>query len=493
MLGDRLLRAAHHIFILVLVVGSVIALSAQAVVDPRYVEFNASPDHNTVTSDGTPLVERYSLAIYPVGSSVAFTTVNLGKPSPDTGGVIRVDFLPLLAVLPTPGVNFEARVAAVGPGGSTNSTISNTFSFSSVCSSSISPTSRSVAQSATTGSVSVTAGTGCTWSASSNASWITLTGATSGTGNGTVPYSVAPNGTSSQRNGTVTIAGQTFTITQAAMSCTYSLTPTSRSMTAAGGSNTTSVTAPSGCAWTAVSSDTSWLTVTGGASGSGNGVVTFNASANQTTTPRAASISIGGQTFTLNQAAGSCSFSLSPGSQSVAAAGGNVSTNVTASVSTCAWSATSNAAWLTVTTGATGTGNGSTTVRAAANTGSGQRSGTVVVAGQSFSVTQAGSSCTYALSPVSRNMSAQPGTGSASVTTTAGCAWQAITSATWITVTSSGTGSGTLTYQVTDNRGFRERTGTINVGTQVHTVTQRGTGGPSAPRNTRVTSTGGSD
>jgi hypothetical protein len=493
MLGDRLLRAAHHVLIVLLVVGSVIALSAQAVVDPRFVEFNASPDHTTVTSDGTPVVERYSLAFYPVGSSVAFTTVNLGKPPVGAGGVIRVDFLPLLSVQPTPGVSFEARVAAVGPGGSTNSSVSNAFSFSSVCSSSISPTSRSVAQTATAGSVAVTAGTGCTWSASSNASWITLTGATSGTGNGTVPYSVAPNGTSSQRNGTVAIAGQTFTVTQAAMSCTYSLTPTSRSMTAAGGTNTTNVTAPTGCAWTAVSSATSWLTVTDGASGSGNGVVTFNATANQTSTPRAGSISIGGQTFTVNQAAGSCSFSLSPGAQSVAASGGNASTNVTASLSTCGWSATSNATWLTVTTGATGTGNGSTTVRAAANNGSAQRTGTVAIAGQTFSVTQPGSNCTYALSPLTRNMSAQPATASMSVTTAAGCAWQGTTSATWITITSSGTGSGTLTYQVADNKGFRERTGTINVGSEVHTITQRGTGGPSAPRNTRVTTAGGSD
>ena len=45
--------------------------------------------------------------------------------------------------------------------------------------------------------------------------WITITGGASGTGNGTVGYSVASNTTATSRIGTITIAGQTFTVTQA--------------------------------------------------------------------------------------------------------------------------------------------------------------------------------------------------------------------------------------------------------------------------------------
>ena len=75
------------------------------------------------------------------------------------------------------------------------------------------------------------------------------------------------------------------------------------------------------------------------------------------------------------------------------AAGEATSIAVTAG-STCAWSATSNAAWLTVSAGATGTGNGSVSVAVAANTGA-QRSGTMTIAGQTFTVTQA-APCTYA-------------------------------------------------------------------------------------------------
>ena len=54
---------------------------------------------------------------------------------------------------------------------------------------------------------------------------------------------------------------------QAAGSCTYSLSPTSASPGAAYFNGTITVTAGSGCTWTAASNATSWLTITGGASG----------------------------------------------------------------------------------------------------------------------------------------------------------------------------------------------------------------------------------
>ena len=53
----------------------------------------------------------------------------------------------------------------------------------------------------------------CTWSAWSNASWLSITGY-SGTGSGAVNYTVAANRTGAARSGTLTISGQTFTVTQ---------------------------------------------------------------------------------------------------------------------------------------------------------------------------------------------------------------------------------------------------------------------------------------
>jgi hypothetical protein len=56
----------------------------------------------------------------------------------------------------------------------------------------------------------------CSWTAVSNDSWITITSGSSGIGSGTVSYSIAANTTGSSRTGTITIGGQTFTVTQTA-------------------------------------------------------------------------------------------------------------------------------------------------------------------------------------------------------------------------------------------------------------------------------------
>ena len=63
--------------------------------------------------------------------------------------------------------------------------------------------------------MSVTTGAGCGWTAVSNDAWITVTAGSSGSGNGTVDYSVVANNGAS-RTGTITIAGATFAVEQAA-------------------------------------------------------------------------------------------------------------------------------------------------------------------------------------------------------------------------------------------------------------------------------------
>ena len=83
------------------------------------------------------------------------------------------------------------------------------------CTYTISPTSKSFTSAGGSGSVSVTAGAGCSRTATSNAAWVTITAGSSGTGNGTVSYTVASNTGTTSRTGTLTIAGKTFTITQA--------------------------------------------------------------------------------------------------------------------------------------------------------------------------------------------------------------------------------------------------------------------------------------
>jgi Zn-dependent metalloprotease len=107
-------------------------------------------------------------------------------------------------------------VSAVGNDGTTHTAATDVPSdCGGTCTFSINPTSASFASTGGTGSVSVTASAGCNWTAVSNATFITITGGASGTGNGTVSYSVAINAGTTSRTGTMTIAGQTFTVTQA--------------------------------------------------------------------------------------------------------------------------------------------------------------------------------------------------------------------------------------------------------------------------------------
>jgi hypothetical protein len=64
------------------------------------------------------------------------------------------------------------------------------------------------------GSVTVAAPVGCAWTAASSAAWLTFSGASSGSGNGTVSYTVAPNGGRFGRTGTIGIAGRSVLVMQ---------------------------------------------------------------------------------------------------------------------------------------------------------------------------------------------------------------------------------------------------------------------------------------
>ncbi len=445
-------------------------------VDPHTAEFDPSADHYNTTPTGQPMVTRYDLEFYNVGATSPFMTADLGKPDPQGDGKIRVDLATAMVALPPPGVVYEARVSAVGPGGSAASALSNQFMFSVPCAYAISPTSKSLAAAGGSNSVSVsvTSGSGCAWTAVSNVSWLTITSGASGTGNGTVSYTAAANSSTSPRTGTMTIAGQTFTVTQAGITCSYSLSPTSASAGDTGGANSVAVTAPAGCSWTASSND-AWLTVTAGASGSGAGTVSYSVAANSSISSRSGTLTIGGQTFTVTQAGITCSYSLSPTSASAGDTGGANSVAVTAPAG-CSWTASSNDAWLTVTAGASGSGAGTVSYGVAANSSISSRSGTLTIGGQTFTVTQAGITCSYSLSPTSASAGDTGGANSVAVTAPAGCSWTASSNDAWLTVTAgaSGSGDGTVSYGVAANSSISSRSGTMTIGGQTFTVTQAG-------------------
>jgi uncharacterized protein (TIGR03437 family) len=157
--------------------------------------------------------------------NVSLQISGTSSPSPAacnaSGGVVLTDALG----------NASCNLAITGSAGSTQITgvVGNTRSTPAInltitsagtpapCTYSLSAPNASYDATGGTGSVNVNAGSGCSWTAASNANWITITSGASGSGNGTVNYSVAAN-TGGLQAGTMLIAGQTFTVNQSAPS-----------------------------------------------------------------------------------------------------------------------------------------------------------------------------------------------------------------------------------------------------------------------------------
>jgi len=100
----------------------------------------------------------------------------------------------------------------------------------------------------------------------------------------------------------VNLGGTVSRIASAGPQCTYSINPTQASYTRTGGTGSVAVTAPAGCNWSAVSNAPTWLTITSGSSGSGNGTVVYSVGPyGGPPKKRTGTLTIAGQTFTVNQ------------------------------------------------------------------------------------------------------------------------------------------------------------------------------------------------
>ena len=134
-------------------------------------------------------------------SNVAWITIP-GQTSGAGNGIVRL----------TVGAN-------TGPVRSGTATIAGrtvTVNQDTGCTFAIAPSSQDVGQAGGIGAFTVTTNAGCTWTASSNAPWITVTAGAAGSGGGSVQFSVVANTTAAPRSGTITAAGHVFTVNQAA-------------------------------------------------------------------------------------------------------------------------------------------------------------------------------------------------------------------------------------------------------------------------------------
>jgi len=126
------------------------------------------------------------------------------------------------------------------------------------------------------------------------------------TGGSTVAWSGncdSLGGTTANATCTITSMNAAKTVSAAftAAACSFSISPTSKSFSRSSGNGSVRVTASSGgCKWTATS-NVSWITVTSGSAGTGNGTVKYSVSRNYTGNNRTGTITIAGKTFTVLQ------------------------------------------------------------------------------------------------------------------------------------------------------------------------------------------------
>ena len=361
------------------------------------------------------------------------------------------------------------------------------------CSYAVSPSALSFDAPGGSASVTVTTGANCAWTAVSDKGWMSITGGGSATGSGVASVAVSSHAAAEARTATLTIAGQSVSVTQraASVACTYEIAPSSATYNKDGGSGSFTVTAPEGCRWAASTAD-SWIAVTAPASEpSGTGTVTYVVARNTQLGGRAGTITVVGRTFQVTQGGdtGSCEYQVSTVELSPCMAASQISTTITTDAA-CPWTVTSDVAWLSVAGG--GSGSGSATIRV--NVGENwdaPRNGLLMVrwptptAGQNVRVSQAG--CRYAVSAGALSIAAAGGSARFDVFQQSdpytcggplqnGCMWIAQSDVPWITVTTSMPQFGDNPVQLTiaPNDSTSARSGNVRVRDQVVRVSQAG-------------------
>jgi len=369
----------------------------------------------------------------------------------------------------------SARAVSISPDGrlfsySHDSTVIVARVPSSFCELSISPTSAHLPPNGGSGSVNVSAPAGCNWTAVSRVDWISITGGNSGTGDGTVTYATSSGGDGI--TGLLIIAEQAFPIHLGSEPCSYSVSPTNATWSSFGGLGGIGVQTDSGCGWTAASND-SWIAITKISADSGNGGVTYSVAPNSGPA-RTGTLTVAGQTVTIEQVTTECTYTVTPTSQSFGSAGGSGNATIT-TLNGCPWTVTTDSSWIELGVGDDG-GSGSATVTywVNGNETTSSRTGTVTAAGHVITITQEGITCGYDISPANRSFMGEGGSDYVNMAAANACNWTAMSNAEWITITSGGSGSGwgTIYYSVAPNTTGTPRTGSISIVGQTFTIFQ---------------------
>jgi uncharacterized protein (TIGR03437 family) len=199
------------------------------------------------------------------------------------------------------GFPVTSTALPTGPSGPFITKISDT---TAACTSlTVSPATGLASQYGGTLTFSVVAPTGCGYNVSSNQPWAVVSSSSLGVGVGTVTVQITPQSTT--QSATLTVGTQTIPITLPSLNCSYSLDMNSYPVPAAGGTVAATLTATIGCPWAVTNNYSSAVSITSGASGSGNGTINLAVAQNPYTSPLNYSLAVGNTQISIAQAAAS--------------------------------------------------------------------------------------------------------------------------------------------------------------------------------------------
>ncbi|MEK7829638.1 MAG: pre-peptidase C-terminal domain-containing protein, partial [Acidobacteriota bacterium] len=270
------------------------------------------------------------------------------------------------------------------------------------------------------------------WTATSATDWLSITAGSSGSGNGTVAFTVAVNASTNSRSGNLTIAGQSFIVTQAGSCPTTAITP---GQIISGSLSATDCRTPlrsgqpfvdrytfNGTEGQAVTilnyAETfdSYLILIGpdgrvlaedddGGPGN-NAQITangfFRLPASGTYIIEATSLSsgtIGDYLVYLGLGSANCTYGGSITSPPYAALGATGNVTITTGAG-CMWQLVSSVPWFVFGSASSGTGNGTAGFTVLPNAGSSARRGIVMIGATAFAITQNGNPLACPSSPI---------------------------------------------------------------------------------------------
>jgi hypothetical protein len=424
-----------------------------------------------VFSDNTYATATLNYTLQPSGSPVALNLLNAPVANMTVGASRVIQAQALFSNGPVDVTQIAtytagsgtANVFNVSPGGTITATGNGlgtlNVSYGGVtatapiavgaCTYALTPSNQIVLNTGGTATIQVATQLGCAWTAGGGAAWLAFANA-SGTGNGTITVNATANTTGTTQTAFVTLGGLDVGVIQPATACTYGLSQTQINAPTLGASGTITVT--TSCPVIA-SSNQSWVTITPLASSVAYTVAPNNGSSQQTAT-----LTIGTQLVSVTQA-GTAAL---PAPALASPANGAAGVSLT---STLSWSASSGATSYDVYFGTSPTPALLANTMATSYTPATLTSNTAyhwqVVAENSagtassaiFSFTTFNSSCSFAATPPAVLIGHAGGSSTVSLTAGTGCAWTAISSASWLTITAggSGTGNGTISFTVGSN------------------------------------------